>query len=77
MFIELGPGFHWSFGGLLRDLRFDARYRRHFGPTAVVGHTWWQHWGALLLDPFYQVPLRFFPESAKNEAMIWLLSQPE
>lgn len=75
MLTELGPRFAgWTLLGLFEDLRFDLRFRRYFGPTAIVGHRLWQRVGTALLKPFYRAQMRYFDASERAEAERWLRS---
>ena len=73
MLTELAPDFGgWTLRGLIADLRFDFRYRRYFGPTAILGYRRWQRVGTAALAPFYSVAVRFFPADKREEAEDWL-----
>ncbi|BBC71649.1 STAS/SEC14 domain-containing protein [Erythrobacter sp. LQ02-29] len=73
MIIELASDFSgWDVGGLLRDLKFDARHHDAFGRMAIVGLKEWEKWGTNLIASLFPFgEMEFFELADMHEAEAW------
>ncbi|MDX1593768.1 MAG: STAS/SEC14 domain-containing protein [Gammaproteobacteria bacterium] len=62
----------FELGALWEDLKFDVRYRDHFGRMAVVGDRRWEEWGTRFSGLFFSDEVRFFYADQADAALEWV-----
>lgn len=63
-----------GYGGpaaLLEDVRVDFKHRNDFDRIAIVGDQRWLQWGSLVAKLLTQGELRWFEQSAYDDAVRW------
>jgi hypothetical protein len=67
--------FHgWTTAGLLDDVKFDLRHFADIGRLAMVGDKKWEKGMSIFCRLFTSATIRYFDESAIDEARAWLES---
>lgn len=56
---------------LLEDVRVDLKHRNDFDRIAIVGDQRWLQWGSLVAKLLTQGELRWFEQSAYDDAVRW------
>ncbi|QSZ66245.1 STAS/SEC14 domain-containing protein [Methanofollis aquaemaris] len=57
---------------LWEDFEFGIKYGRSVERLAIVGDAAWEKWIARLAVPLYAHEGRYFPESERDAAWVWL-----
>lgn len=62
----------WTVSGLLKDIRFDLKYRKTFSRIAVVGTKHWHQSLTFIAMPVFGAKMRFFWLTQRQIAEAWL-----
>jgi len=72
MLMEMHDFHGWTAGGLLQDIKFDARHFNDIERIAMVGEAKWQHGMSAFCKPFTRAKIRYYENV--DEARAWLLA---
>lgn len=62
----------WKGKAAWDDLRFGLQHDADFERIAIVGESFWQHWGIALINLLTATEMRFFPMENEGAAWAWL-----
>ena len=64
--------FSWQPGAALEDLKLDVKLNSEVSKIAMIGEAKWQDWMTQLSKPFASGELRYFDESERDAAYVWI-----
>lgn len=72
MLVEMHDFHGWTAGGMWEDTKFTLHHFHAFERLAIIGEKKWQHGMAVFCKPFTTGKVRYFDQSATNQARAWL-----
>jgi len=72
MLLEMHDFHGWTPGALWEDTKFALHHYHDFERLAIIGEKKWQHGMATCCKPFTTAKVRYFGQSASDEARVWV-----
>ena len=65
--------FHgWAASALWADIKFDWKHFGDIERVAMIGDSKWEHGMAIFCRPFTRAKIRYFQESEREQALMWV-----